>query len=243
MTNENAQTAYLDTMQKHNTPSEHTEMGDLKGPDKKTSSPARRDTKKFLTWFAPALKILSSVVVIIVLAVVEKETSFYRYSIAAGCALFPFALIIVRKIFKTEMPIGVDYIFLIFVIMAADIGSALDYFTKVSWYDLVLHGLSGFVGPVIMLYFWRKYIGSCPKASGAFCLFLIAMGFAAIWECWEFIADLLVHEGAQRGLTDTMTDILITAVGAVVFVATYLIDRKKGGKLYRLKPDEGKANL
>lgn len=194
--------------------------------------------KKIIKWIAPALKIVSTLIVVILLATVVGQTSVYPYLIVGVCTLEPFVFRLAKRLFRLKMPTWVEFFALIFVILAADLGSGMGLYKKIDCYDLIVHGIFGLLCSTISLYFLYRFSGNFPKAPGISCIFLITMGFAALWECWEFTIDLIFRQGAQLGLVDTMTDILIAAAGAIVFVFAYLIDARAGGKLFRIF-DEG----
>lgn len=199
----------------------------------------------------PCAKIASALVMIIILLTVIRPASPIQYLIVSGCAIIPLVLFGAQKLFRLDLPLGVDITVTAFLILAADIGSGGGLYGITDFYDLIVHGFFGLASGIVLMYLWNMRLGR-PTALGVVCIFLMTMGFAALWECWEFFADSVMglDEQAVIGcmraglspLFDTMTDILITAAGAAVFCALYLADVKSGGKIFALakKPNRGK---
>ena len=50
---------------------------------------------------------------------------------------------------------------------------------------------------------------------------------AGIWEIFEFLADRIAGGQMQRGMVDTVTDIIAGNAGALVYAAAFLIKLKK----------------
>ena len=73
-------------------------------------------------------------------------------------------------------------------------------------------------------------------------VFLSTMGGGAIWEIFEYVTDALLGKDSQQvwasldagknPVYDTMTDIIVTALGSAVFYLILLFDKLSG---YRLK--------
>ncbi len=105
-----------------------------------------------------------------------------------------------------------------FILLASFLGSALQFYRLISWWDLLMHGLFGVVGCVVV---------SAVLSARGITLGLAVMGCAALWEIFEFIADALLGGDAQRvaeamklgtsPIADTMTDMMITMVGIAAF--------------------------
>ena len=73
-------------------------------------------------------------------------------------------------------------------------------------------------------------------------VFLSVMGSGALWEIFEYVTDALLGKDSQQvwasldagknPVYDTMTDIIVTAVGFAFFCLILLFDKLSG---YRLK--------
>ena len=89
------------------------------------------------------------------------------------------------------------------------------------WFDMPAHFLGGFA----ITYFFRVGIANSQEVVGqipAQIQLLLAIGLtsiaAVIWEFLEYIADLTLGTNWSWGLTDTLTDLFLGLLGAIVFV-------------------------
>lgn len=124
----------------------------------------------------------------------------------------------------------------LFFIASIFLGEALDFYERLWWWDLALHGssalgfgLSGFLF-VFMLFEGDRL--AAPPWAIAFMTFCVAMTIGALWEIFEFGMDRTFGLNMQKsGLFDTMGDLIINAVGAGIASATgyiYLHQRSAG---------------
>ena len=89
------------------------------------------------------------------------------------------------------------------------------------WFDMPAHLLGGFA----ITYFFRAGIANSQEVVGripARIQILLAIGLtsiaAVIWECLEYISDLTLGTNWSWGLTDTLSDLFLGLIGAIVFV-------------------------
>lgn len=141
------------------------------------------------------------------------------------------AAMIAAKIFNVSD--GLYYTGLIFVFFASPMGSVLNLYRSFGPYDKIVHFFSGILlaalGMMIILYLFRIFGGTDEKLPGklfvpAVCFaFFFSSAGAGIWEIFEFTADRLAGGGMQRGMVDTVTDIIAGNVGALAYGAVCLI--------------------
>lgn len=155
------------------------------------------------------------------------------------------AALIAAKIFKVSD--GLYYAGLIFVFCASPMGSVLNLYRSFGPYDKIVHFFSGILlaalGMMIVNYLLKRFGGLeegqlqrmlIPAAVFAF--FFSSAG-AGIWEIFEFAADRLAGGGMQRGMVDTVTDIIAGNIGALAYSALILLkrDNRIKGKTKREK--------
>ena len=134
-------------------------------------------------------------------------------------------LTLLPVIFSDRLNIRLPSTFLVgislFVFGTLFLGEILDFYERFWWWDVLLHGTSaigfGIVGFLFVFYLFEgdKYAAP-PWALGtiAFC-FAVSMG--AVWEIFEFAMDQTFGLNMQKsGLVDTMTDLIVDAIGAFI---------------------------
>ena len=126
---------------------------------------------------------------------------------------------------QAPLPVELTLITCIFLFASFGLGEVRDFYEKIWWWDLALHGLSaltvgliGFLG-IYVFYMTRRI----RVAAGwiATVTFAIAVSVGTVWEIFEFLMDWYFGFNMQKsGLVDTMTDLLINAIGAAIAAAT-----------------------
>lgn len=113
------------------------------------------------------------------------------------------------------------------ILLAAHIvlGMQLEFYEKSALYDKAIHGLGSAAIAGVLMLFIRRYCGvrSIDLPAGLIAAFVLAGTVTAgtLWELFEFAIDLTGLFYAQRGLHDTMLDLLADTVGAVLAIAAF----------------------
>lgn len=149
-------------------------------------------------------------------------------------ALFPLAIIpwFVRKVIKYDLSDVLEFVYLLFVILASLLGSVLGWYQSISWWDLFVHGISGVLTSILALLILKKFSLLNRKNFWFSILFMIvfSLSVASIWEFIEFASDKFTGGDTQwvleTGVDDTMTDMLIAFVGSIVFSLIYTLLKK-----------------
>ncbi|MCK4635591.1 MAG: hypothetical protein KAT32_01910 [Candidatus Moranbacteria bacterium] len=108
----------------------------------------------------------------------------------------------------------------LFIFATLFLGEIHGYYESFWWWDLVLHTGSavvfGFVGFIILLVLQRGGRVEAKALWLAIFSFAFAMAIGVVWEIFEFTADQLFNLNMQKsGLTDTMWDLIVNALGAL----------------------------
>ncbi|MET4682469.1 hypothetical protein [Brevundimonas faecalis] len=101
------------------------------------------------------------------------------------------------------------------------LGEVGDFYERYWWWDVVLHGGSavgfGLAGTLLMLMLVRGNRLTAAPFTVAFFAFCFAVMIGAVWEIWEFTLDQVFGLNTQKsGLVDTMWDLIVDAVGALI---------------------------
>ena len=129
-----------------------------------------------------------------------------------------------EKLGHFVVPADSRFLFYLFCFGAVELGSALGAYDWISWWDLLLHGLSGALIALVGLLVYnglRHNHGDLPKDEQKLAVLfmnLAATTSAALWEYYEFMLDTFFGFDAQysaAGVGDTMTDMMICTVGGL----------------------------
>ncbi len=124
---------------------------------------------------------------------------------------------------------------LAFIFMASPLGSVLNLYRTVDSYDKVVHFISGIVLAALGMTVARRVFSPLIKRENEkafswplnFTAFLFSGAAAGFWEIFEFFADKAAGGTMQRGMVDTVTDMIAGFSGALVYSAVVFIHNKK----------------
>ncbi|OZB16175.1 MAG: hypothetical protein B7X55_08410 [Rhodobacterales bacterium 34-62-10] len=138
-----------------------------------------------------------------------------------------------------EIVVPPSFIAAIVVFIGATLflGEVFDFYNRFWWWDLVMHGGSavgfGLIGFVLVFIMFQGDRYAAPPIAVSFFAFCFAMAIGAIWEIFEFGMDQLFGLNMQKsGLMDTMADLIMNFIGALIGAGTgfaYLKGLAKGG--------------
>lgn len=156
------------------------------------------------------------------------EQQWLTVFISSGIIFITLLPLVVERKFEVFLPPQFQLLAIGFVFSSLFLGEVRDYYTRFWWWDIALHTTSGFLLGIIgfllvHLLNETKSVGLQMKpAFVAFFAFLFALGVGALWEIFEFLMDTFVGTNMQKpmlqdpsGLTDTMVDLIVDAIGAL----------------------------
>jgi len=155
--------------------------------------------------------------------------TFISFILTFGSEIF-------EKKYKIDIPIELEIIIIIFIFASLILGEVHGYYTKFWWWDIILHaGASialGFTGFLILFILYKgKKINAKPCTIVIFS-FCFALALGALWEIFEFSMDQIFGFNMQKsGLIDTMWDLIVDSLGALIASITGFIYLKKGKML------------
>lgn len=148
---------------------------------------------------------------------------FARWSLAfvsLSTLLLSLAPPVIASRWQLSLPRGYLLVTTLFIVCSIFLGEAFDFYERLWWWDIALHGLSaigfGLMGFlfVFMLFEGDKF--AAPPLALAFISFCVGMTVGATWEIFEFGMDQLFGLNMQKsGLTDTMGDLIVDAIGSL----------------------------
>lgn len=107
----------------------------------------------------------------------------------------------------------------LFVFGTLFLGEVAGFYERFWWWDILLHGTSaigfGVVGFLFVFYLFEGDRYAAPPWALAVIAFCFAVAMGTIWEIFEFGMDQVFGLNMQKsGLVDTMTDLIVDALGA-----------------------------
>ncbi len=139
---------------------------------------------------------------------------------------------IVNKIFKAKLSDSLEFVYILFIILAQLLGSSLNFYNKIWWYDIFAHFLSGIFVTILALVVMKWFKGYDGKNKYFNILFILSFSLmvASLWEFLEFGADTILNMNVQHsietGVKDTMEDMLVAFLGTLIVVISYLVEDK-----------------
>lgn len=157
--------------------------------------------------------------------------------LATGMCLLTLLFMSIPFLLETKYKLTIPREFLtaliLFLYASMFLGTANRMYDVFWWWDKMLHGASGFIfaqmGFLLLLFLDPRQKQDSGRSRLLAALFASSFSLAAggVWEIYEYIMDCTfgtLYQGV--GIHDTMTDIILDALGALVF-ALLLYFRKK----------------
>ena len=131
-----------------------------------------------------------------------------------------------RKLFGLTGWFILGACFVLFIIACIIGGEILNWYDTMPWYDKTLHAISGALFAIIGLWIGYRVVKDKPFFVSVFA-FCFTMTLLVLWEFYEFTMDSWLGTNMLRwrdatgnrlgsGLVDTMWDLIIGAVAALV---------------------------
>lgn len=205
------------------------------------------------------LNSISAIVEILIDRIIEKGEIFLKFSERGEIFLGAFIFLILSIIpdyiemrNKIDIPDIIEIIIIIFIYASTFMSVRFNLYYKFFWWDDLLHTFSGiiigFLGFIFVFKLNENYsinLNPFLVALFAFC-FSVTMG--VLWEIFEFTTDALMKTTHQKwdlstdsvllgkpyqgsGLRDTMSDLILDSIGA-------LLSSTIGYIMYKIKKSE-----
>lgn len=140
-----------------------------------------------------------------------------------------FSPILFKHKMEMELPAEFHLTAVIFIFASFYLGEVQDFYQRLWWWDMALHtsagllmGILGFLLVYILNESKRIDLNLTPGFISFFA-FTFALAIGSVWEIFEFGMDTVFGTIMQKpmfgdpsGLTDTMWDIIVNAIGALV---------------------------
>lgn len=109
----------------------------------------------------------------------------------------------------------------VFVLASLYLGELHSFYERFWWWDLALHFCSafgvGFLGFLLILMMFEGDRYAAPPWALGFLTFCLAVTVGTLWEIFEYAVDSILGYNMQKsGLRDTMGDLIVNAIGALM---------------------------
>lgn len=188
----------------------------------------KQNSSEALYAYLPAfVALLLTVVTIVMYAAVRSGKDATIYFDLCVIALTPIAIVFCNRKWRLGLPQYLVTLMCLHSVMSVDMGTALGFYGRLVWWDALVHAFFGFLSCATLYYLFLRWKQVKPVFLEQILIVLLVISFAAIWEVYEFVAGaiigsdmqdvgLLLSEGLNP-LTDTMSDMALATVGAIVF--------------------------
>jgi uncharacterized membrane protein YjdF len=181
------------------------------------------------------------VIMLVGIAFSIHEQQWLNSAVIAGIVLLTAMPMLIFQWFEIFIPPEFELLTIVFVFAALFLGETRDYYGRFWWWDLALHtisdallGILGFLLVYVLNATPRLDIHMRPGFV-AFFAFCFSLTVGALWEVFEFVVDELTGMNMQTsflgdasGLTDTMWDLIVDALGALAITLVGYLYMKRG---------------
>lgn len=171
------------------------------------------------------ITILLQGLLVIGFALAVWETQWLTALTTAAILFVTLLPMVLGRRLRLFIPPEFEALTVIFVFASLFLGEVRGFYVRFWWWDIVLHTASGFLlgilGFLLVYVLNEKEDIELHMKPGFVALFAFsfAVGLGALWEIFEFGMDQFFGLNMQRNLVNTMWDLIVDTIGAVVISA------------------------
>lgn len=168
------------------------------------------------------------VIMAVELALVLRDGQWLSAVLVALIMAVTLAPLLLRERIPIHIPSEFQLLTILFVFAALFLGEVRNFYERIWWWDIALHASSGLLLGILgflLVYALNENkhvdLHMRPRFVALFA-FSFAVAIGAIWEIFEFAMDRIFGTQMQKpmfgdpsGLTDTMWDLILDALGAL----------------------------
>lgn len=156
-------------------------------------------------------------------SIMQNNIKILNKSLLAFISIaIPFIISYVANKKKIKLPVTFKFVSILFIFAAQYFGEIHNFYTKIWWWDLLLHSIFGFYSVIIFVHITKNVIRKEEDVSykrynmvTSLFAFNFAVTLGTLWEMFEFSGDFLFNTGMIKGgLEDTATDLLVKIAAA-----------------------------
>ena len=182
---------------------------------------------------------------IVVAAAMALVGGSYVWVFAGLFALaFSFVPTVLRRNYRISIPWVLELLIFLALFLHV-IGGVFDLYDRIERWDTMTHFVSTFMLAIVgltIIYLMHVYWDGLTMDTRAIMVFTVFIGvfLGVVWEVMEWSADQMFGTTEQHGLNDTMKDLVMDMIGAMlaaVLGARWIVD----GSLRRMTADLGRS--
>ncbi len=175
-------------------------------------------------------------IMLVGLGLSAHEGQWLNVAAISGILLLTILPMLLFRRFRIFIPAELELLTIAFIFASLFLGETRGYYGQFWWWDMALHATSGILLGIFG-FLLVHVLNGIPQLAlhmrpgfVAFFAFCFALSVGTLWEIFEFAMDQLAGMNMQKpflgdpsGLTDTMWDLILDALGALVIsVSGYL---------------------
>lgn len=181
------------------------------------------------------VKIITSITAVLIAAICMAIALLSPIYTTSFKIIGSFASIAVISIVAWKFPKRFYILAIIFHFFAATLGSIINLYNYIGFYDKLVHYLSGVLlaeaGMIIISFIFKKRSIANDNIIKLLFSFFFSAACAGFWEIYEFTADSILSINMQGANSNTMGDIISGSLGALTYsLIMYAVYRRKNKK-------------
>lgn len=146
---------------------------------------------------------------------------WFVFFICLLALVFTYLPDLIRNNYEFYIPPEFEIVMVVFIYASLILGEVHGYYETFWWWDVLLHtgsGLAlGIIGFLLLLILYDENKIEASPITLVFFSFCFAVAIGALWEIFEFVVDQFLNTNMQKsGLVDTMWDLIVDTLGALI---------------------------
>jgi hypothetical protein len=140
--------------------------------------------------------------------------------VSAIAIFFTFLPKILRELFNIDLPMSLEVLYLMLIYGILTYGELRGFYSGLWWWSILITFTAaialGFVSLSVVHVLCKKGRVSANPIFAGFLIFSFTVTLGVLWELFEFVLDIFIHSGLQKSLFDTMKDLSVNILAAII---------------------------
>jgi hypothetical protein len=166
------------------------------------------------------LKYIALTIIVLICLWEALEMDWRGLLMAMQVLVFSLVPTLLKKYYGIRTPHALQAGGAIFLFATIFLGEEANFYERFWWWDLLFHTLAGLafglIGYMILVLTYRKQAVRLAPLFTAIFAVSFSLTISVLWEILEFAVDQLLNTNMQPSATDTMLDLIVGLIGALV---------------------------